>query len=101
MTYLDVFGNQVDLTDERWRHIITQHPQVESYRERLGDVLAAPTYVRRSRRDEDVLLYRREYAGLPGGNYLLLVVKIGQRSFILTSYLIDRVRRGETLWEIH
>ena len=101
MTYRDIFGNQVELTEERWRHIITQHPQVGLYRERFGEVLAAPTYVKRSRRDEDVLLYYREYTDLVGGNYLLVVVRIGQRSFILTSYLTDRVRRGEMLWEIH
>lgn len=99
MTYRDIFGNPVDLTDERWRHIITQHPEVAVCRERLGEVLARPTYVKRSRRAEDVLLYYRQYADLPGGNYLLIVVKRELRSFVLTSYLVDRIRPGETLWE--
>ena len=99
MTYRDIFGRHVALTAERWRHIVIQHPEVEAFRERLGEVLAHPTYIKRSRRDADVLLYYRGYSDLTGGNYLLVVVKAEERSFGLTSYLIDRIRPGETLWQ--
>jgi len=32
-TIWDRYGNQIGLTDERWNHIITGHPELEDYYE--------------------------------------------------------------------
>ena len=29
----DRYGNQIELTDERWRHIVIYHPELEEFRE--------------------------------------------------------------------
>jgi len=100
MRWLDVFSRPVELTEERWHHIITEHPEVLEHRERIPTVLSDPDYVKRSRRDEHVILHYRYFEQILGGKYLLVVVKKEpDRSFVLTGYVTRSVMRGETLWE--
>lgn len=99
-SYKDFFGDEVDLPNERWAHIIREHPEVGAHKGKIAEVLTNPTHVKRSRRDKDVLLYYRHYSEIFYGKYLLVVVKKEtKRSFILTSYITDAVRKGDTLWE--
>lgn len=99
MVITDIFTDIIELTDERWSHIIREHPEVESHKERIQEVLSSPDYVKRSKRDAEVLLYYKYYDDIFGGKYLLVSVKKGLRSFILTCYITDIIKRGETLWE--
>jgi hypothetical protein len=39
----------VELTDERRRHIVDEHPDFEPYLDRIGPTLLEPDLVRRSR----------------------------------------------------
>jgi hypothetical protein len=41
----DVFGNAVELTDERWQHILLHHPVMGRYRTRIAEVLSDPNVV--------------------------------------------------------
>ena len=98
--YKDYLGDKVDLPNERWDHIIKEHPEVELHKSKIGEVLNDPAYVKRSRRDKDVLLYYRYYSDIFNGKYLLVVVKKGrERSFILTCYITDEIRKGDALWK--
>ena len=98
--YKDYLGDEIELTDERWSHIIKEHPEVELHKRSIGEVLNDPEYVKRSIRDREVLPYYRYYPNILVGKYLLIVVRKGiKRSFILTCYIADEVRKGETLWE--
>jgi hypothetical protein len=98
--WLDVFSQSVELTEERWRHIIAEHPIMSEHREKLPSVLADPDYVKRSKRDEAVLLYYRYFTDILDGKFLLVVVKKGaKRSFILTAYVTRSIMKGNTLWE--
>ena len=100
MQWLDVFSEPVELTEERWQHIVTEHPELCEYREKILTVLADPDYVKRSKRDEHVMLYYRYFADILEGKYLLVVVKKEPvRSFVLTGYATGSVRKGETIWE--
>jgi len=70
------------------------------HREKLPLVLAAPDYVKRSKRDENVLLYYRYFPELFGGKFLLVVVKRDPvRPFVLTGYVTRSVIKGQTVWE--
>jgi|SRR5262245_55111782 len=98
--WLDVFSQAVELTEERWQHIVTEHPIMSEYREKLPTVLADPDYIKRSKRDGDVLLYYRYFTDILAGKFLLVVVKRdAKRSFILTGYVTRSVMKGNTLWE--
>lgn len=99
MTYIDVFGGLIELTDERWLHIIKEHPEVARCKEKIQEVLANPDYVKKSSRDAEVLLYYRFYDDISNGKYMLVVAKKGFRSFILTCYITDMIKKGVTLWE--
>lgn len=102
MQWLDIFSEPVELTEERWQHIVTEHPEVREHQEKIPTVLADPEHVKRSKRDEQVMLYYRYFDTILDGKYLLVVVKKGAaRSFVLTAYLTNSVRKGETVWEKH
>lgn len=87
------------MTEERWRHILREHPEVSHYKDRIQNVLATPDYVRESSRDTKVLLYYKFYNDIFDGKYMLTVVKKGLRSYILTCYITDMIKKGVTLWE--
>ena len=99
MKIKDYLGNQIELTDERWRHIITEHPEVRGFKDRLSEILSNPDLVKCSKRDKDVLLYYRYYPDIFGGKYLLGVVKIQKQPFLLTYYVTDRIKEGEVIWQ--
>ena len=102
MQWLDIFSEPVELTEERWQHIVTEHPEVHGHQEKIPTVLADPEYVKRSKRDEQVRLYYRYFDTILNGKYLLVVVETGAtRSFVLTGYLTDSIKKGETGWEKH
>jgi hypothetical protein len=87
------------LTDERWLHIVTEHPEVRRYKDRIQEVLASPEYVKMSKRDSDVLLYYKFYNDIFKGKYIIAVVKRQSRSFILSCYIRDVIKKGVTVWE--
>lgn len=85
----------VELTDERRIHILTAHPDLKPHIKKLSQVLQNPDEIRRSRFDKDVLLFYRYFATIAGGKYINVTVKTGERNFVLTSYITDRIRAGE------
>lgn len=99
MLYLDLFGNSIELTEERWFHIIKEHPEVKNHKDNIREVLSDPDYIKKSSRDEKLILYYKWYGDIFSGKYFLAVVKKGLRSFVLTCYITDMVKKGETLWE--
>ena len=94
--FTDDRGGEVQLTDERLRHILGRHPEMAYQLRRFAETLAQPDAVRPSRSSSGVRLYYRLYPDLKGRNrYVCLVVKRGDsRSFILTAYL-DRKIKGD------
>lgn len=95
----DRLGHEIYLTDERWRHICDEHPEMEGYLRQIMETL------RRGRRFQDsvrpdVYLYYRDFPGLPNGNNtIVVVVRFGfypdgvENNFVMTAYQIRR-RRG-------
>ena len=60
----DRYGNQIELTDERWRHIVTYHPELEDYREEVLDTLRRGTR-RQDAMEQNKYKYMRKFVGLP------------------------------------
>ena len=51
----NVNGQRLHLDAEHRKHILTEHPEVRPYLKRLGEVFRSPDWVKRSRRDPNVL----------------------------------------------
>lgn len=95
----DCFGLDVRLTDERLTHIL-QHAEMVGMEAEIERVLQAPTEVRVSRSDDDVKLFYEFYARTSlGGKWLCIVVKyLPDDAFVITAYLTDTMKTGETVW---
>lgn len=63
-------------------------------------VLTAPQTVRRSRSDDTVRLFYEFYAQtMGGGTWLRVVVKyLEDGAFVVTAYLTDKPKTGDSLW---
>ena len=95
----DRFGRAIRLTNERWTHIISHHPVIKNLKEEMKETLRDPEIVRRSVYDPSVLIYYRYFKDVFGGKYIAVVVKVNNiKGFILTSYVTDRVKRGDEVW---
>ncbi len=63
-------------------------------------VLTAPQTVRRSRSDDTVRLFHEFYAQtMGGGKWLCVFVKyLEDDAFVVTAYLTDKPKTGDSLW---
>ncbi len=95
----DCFGRSVRLTDERVAHVL-QHQEMAGMAQEIERVLQSPTEVRVSRSDEAVRLFYEFYAKtMVGGKWLCVVVKYDpEDAFVVTAYLTDQLKAGETIW---
>lgn len=95
----DCFGRSVRLTDERVAHIL-QHQEMTDMAQEIERVLQSPTEVRISRSDESVRLFYEFYAKtMVGGKWLCVVVKYAaEDAFVVTAYLTDQLKAGDTIW---
>ncbi len=93
-------GVPVRLTEERWRHIVEQHPEMDELQNRVLETLSVPDMIQEG--DFGELLAVRRYVGTSLGEKFLVVVyrevSAGD-GFILTAYLTRKPSsRRETLW---
>jgi len=85
--YQSVFG-QIELTDERLRHVLDFHPEVNVYLDKFEDALGKPDHIKPSKYDASVMIF---YRSLPRGKWLAIVVKVNARHFVLTAYVTSRI----------
>lgn len=92
-------GVEIRLTDERLAHIL-EHPEMSDMETAIEETLLRPRHVVRSRSDQEVRLYYRFYPETRvGGKFLCVVVKVrAEDAFVITAYLTDKVKEGESLW---
>ena len=95
----DRLGHEIYLTDERWRHICEEHPEMQGYGEHVWETVQRGQRFQDSVRP-DVFLYYRDYGDLPHGNStIVVVVRFGfapdgsGNNFVVTAYQIFRRRR--------
>ena len=98
-TISDCFGRGVRLTDGRIAHIL-QHQEMAGMEAEIERVLQSPTEVRVSRSDNTVELFYEFYAQTHvGAKWLCVVVKYPtDDAFVVTAYLTDQLKAGETIW---
>ncbi len=97
--FRDYQGRPVRLTAERRQHIL-EHPEMAEWADKIGEVLANPEQVVRSRSDQEAeLFYVWKTRTRVGPKYLCVVVLAKpSTAFVLTAYLTDAIKKGELLW---
>ena len=95
----DCLGHDVRLTDERLAHIL-QHVELIGMESEIERVLRSPTEVRVSLADDAVHLFYEFYGQTRvGGKWLCVVVRyLTNDAFVITAYLTDGLKAGETIW---
>ena len=89
-------GFHVKLTDERYFHIITRHPEILDKENELKAALENPEFIKRSLDDSNILLFYKA----SGKEYIVVVVKdAGGGGFILTAYITDFIKEGDIVWK--
>jgi len=97
------FDGEVELTEERERHIAEHHPDLlPEHRQRIIDTIADPEQVRRSKRFAGARLFSRWFDDLRGGKYMVVVVVSdpgpGRRHWIITAYMTRKLTEGHIEW---
>ena len=93
-------GGAVELSDNRERHIQTDHSglplDVFNY---IAGTLASPDLILRKRPTDGTIRFYRWYYDL--NKYMVVVVVVDEatpRYWIVTAFVSHRIQRGETLW---
>ena len=86
----DRWGNRITLTDERWRHIMEWHPELEDFQKDVLDAIRKGTR-RQDPIDPHKYKYLHSVEDLPFGlTHIVVVVRIAVWKFVLTAYGIER-----------
>ena len=97
-------AGEVDLTEERERHIAERHPDLlPEHRHRIAETLADPDQVRKSVRFGSARLFARWYTDLRQGKHVVVVVvserEPSARHWIITAYMARTLAREGIEWE--
>ena len=69
----DKSGRKIHLSNERWKHIVTEHSILANKIEDIKDTLSNPLFIGKSKYDEKVRFYYKFYKNL--SKYLFVSVK--------------------------
>ncbi|HEY5867058.1 MAG TPA: hypothetical protein VI542_16165 [Candidatus Tectomicrobia bacterium] len=94
---------EVELTEERERHIAERHPDLLlEHRTRIADTLADPGQVRRSTRLRHARLFTRWFDTMRGGKHVVVVVvtdvAASRRHWVVTAYMARKLTEGDIEW---
>jgi hypothetical protein len=90
----DRYGTQIELTDERWHHIVTYHPELEDCRDEVLETIRTGTR-RQDAVEPEKYKYVKKFANLPlDYTHLVAVVKMVRNNFVLTAYGIEKKGRS-------
>lgn len=99
MKFKSKINKIIELSSKRSKHIIEYHPDIKIHFSKISEVLKYPDQIRKSRYDPEALLFYKYFANIEEGKFLVVVVKINKRNFVLTSYLTDKIKTGEIIYE--
>ena len=94
---------EVELTEERERHIAERHPDLlPEHRACMADTLADPDQVRRSTRLRNARLFTRWFDTVRGGKHIVMVVvtdvAASRRYWVVTAYIARQLVEGDIEW---
>ena len=96
----DIFGRKIRLTESRKKHLEDEHPELKNSILNIKETLKNPDEVRISNSDSTVELFYKLFEGTVFGvKFLCVVVKnLVVDFFIITAYVTDKKKKGESKW---
>lgn len=90
----DKSGRKIHLSDERWKHLNQEHPEVAPYIENIKETLKNPLKITTYEFDENVRYYYRYFKERESeAKYLLVIVKyLNNHGFIITTYFVRNIK---------
>jgi len=89
----DKSGRKVHLSDERWKHLNQEHPEVAPYLEEIKETLKNPVKITEYELDENVRYYYKYFKERESAKYLLVIVKyLNDHGFIITTYFVRNIK---------
>lgn len=86
----------VRTSESYWQRLLTKHPDIAELEELVQQALAAPDEIRRSSRDNDVLLF---YLARSEKRWVVAVARrLNGDGFLITAYQTDAIKEGESIW---
>jgi hypothetical protein len=100
-TFDDIYGREIRFTEERWKHIENEHPEMSGQIDKIKETLLNPDKIIKSKTDESAELFYQYYPITPvTSKYLCVVVKLSLNDlFAITAYFTGTIKKGELLWE--
>jgi len=93
---LTPLGFTVRTSEAYWQRLIIKHPDMADLEDLVQQALAAPDEVRRSSRDEGVLLF---YLARKKRRWVVAVARrLNEDGFLITAYQTDAIKEGFSLW---
>jgi len=87
---------KIRITEEYWRYIIEiKHPVMTGKEEIVKKILKEPDEIRKSKIDENVLLFYKKFDKL----YCVVVKCYEREGFIITCYPTEKIKEGEKIWK--
>ncbi|MBL1216901.1 MAG: hypothetical protein D8M59_05335 [Planctomycetes bacterium] len=99
-----LLNTEVELSDERERHIAQRHPELlPEHLDAIAETLADPDEVRRSGRFGHASLFSKWFTHVHSGKYVVVVVvseyEPASRHWIVTAYVSRKLASGEVIWK--
>ncbi|MBS3138367.1 hypothetical protein J4207_01540 [Candidatus Woesearchaeota archaeon] len=88
---VDKTGRKIYLTDERWRHINEEHPEMSPYIKEFENVLQNPTKITSYQFDEKIRFFYKR--AKERSEYILIVVKyLNGEGYMITAYFVRKIQ---------
>lgn len=89
-------GFRVRTSEDYWQRLINKHPDIADLENLVQQTLASPDEVRRSSRDEAILLF---YLARQEKRWVVAVARrLNGEGFLITAYQTDAIKEGESIW---
>ena len=88
-----LYGEEIGLTDESWRHIRERHPEITEYEEILQSI-QSPDLVQEGEFGAYLAVRRLDR------HFLVVIYRevANQDGFVITAYITERVGRRQLIW---
>lgn len=86
-------GNIIRLTEERWIHITSSHPEMAFLLEEVLDTISNPEIIFKGDFGEFISVKKIN------DKYLVVPYKDEKDGFIITAYITKKLREREVIWE--
>ncbi len=89
----DKSSRVIHLSNERWKHINQEHPEVSLYIEEIKETLKNPVKITNYPFDENLRYYYKYVKEKEPAKYLLVIVKyLNNHGFIITAYFVNNIK---------